>query len=186
VTSLPSVELSPEATRLMSRVLPIIGAVLEEFSKVPVSVLLWGPSPDSSNPLRAVRLRLRERLRQAGHAAYLSEELCDSQSANSVRIQELAQAMAFDVVVAIPATPGVIAEVHDFALDRRVAPKLLVFLNQQYEDGYHIQSLLAVASVLSFKVEFYPNENETAIIEEVTTNQVQRIQELKFLTQGRI
>src|SRR5687768_4523248 len=98
----PDIPLSPEAERLISRLLPLIEESIEAVNKVPVSVLIWGPGIDSPSPLAAVRSNLRTRLRENGHAAFLSEELCDPDSPHSIRVQQLAQAQQFDLVISMP------------------------------------------------------------------------------------
>ena len=120
-----------------------------------------------------------------GHAAFFSEELCDPTAPYSVRIQQLAQAQKFDLVVSVPATPGAIAEVHDFAADRRVTAKVVVFLNQEHANGYSSQSLQTLSTIISCHLEYYPSESDTAIIEVRTLDHVQRIRELKYVMLGR-
>jgi hypothetical protein len=185
MTDPPDIALSPEATRLVTRITPQIQEALNDVNKVPVSVLLWGPGIDSRHPVYAVRAALRSELRRNGHAAFYSEELCDPTSSHSIRIQQLAQAQNFDLVVSIPCTPGSIGEVHDFAADRRVTAKMLVFLDSSYVDGYSPQSLEALSTLISCRIEYYPSETDTASIMEVTLDTVQRIRELKYILAGR-
>jgi hypothetical protein len=185
MSKLPDIPLSPEAQRLISRLQPLIEESLEAVNKIPVSVLLWGPGIDSDSPLATVRAELRKKLRQNGHAAFYSEELCDPASSYSIRIQQLAQAQRFDLVVSIPCTPGSIAEIHDFASDRRVMAKILVFLNKLYFNGYSPQSLQALSTLISCQLEYYPSEDDTSIIEGITFDAVRRIRELKHLLAGR-
>lgn len=99
--------------------------------------------------------------------------------------QQLVQAQEFDLVVSIPCTPGSIGEVHDFAADRRVNAKLLVFINRQHVSGYASQSLEAISTILSCEIEYYPDETETKIIEERTLLEAQKIREMKYLLAGR-
>lgn len=181
----PDIPLSPEAQRLISRILPLIEEGINAVNRVPVSVLIWGPGIDSSNPLSAVRSSLRTKLRQDGHAAFFSEELCDPGSPHSIRVQQLAQAQQFDLVISMPCTPGSIAEIHDFAADKRIMAKILVFLNRMYLDGYSPQSLQALSNFLSCQLEYYPDENDTAIIESITFDTVRRVREMKHLLAGR-
>src|SRR5690349_9103634 len=112
---LPDIPLSDEAAELVRRIMPRIEARLSDVNRVPVSVLLWGPGIDSTSQLAIVRAELRRRLRGDGHAAFYSEELCDPNAPQSVRLQQLAQAQEFDLIVSTPSTPGSIAEIHDFA-----------------------------------------------------------------------
>lgn len=185
MTDPPDITLSPEAASLLSRITPKIHQALNDVSKVPVSVLLWGPGIDSQHPIYPVRAALRTELRKNGHAAFFSEELWDPTSSHSIRIQQLAQAQNFDVVVSIPCTPGSIGEVHDFAADRRIAAKMLVFLNSSYLNGYSPQSLQALSTLISCRIEYYPNESDTSVIMEVTMDTVQRVRELKYVLAGR-
>ena len=178
--------LSPEAIRLSMRILPRIKTRLQEVNRVPVSVLLWGPGIKSSSPLVHLRADIRSKLREKGHACFLSEEIHDPKLPFSARTQELVQAQEFDLVVSIPCTPGSIAEVHDFASDRRVTAKMLVFLNKQHMKGYSAQSLQALSTILTLKIEYYPSEKELSAIQEITFEHVQRIREMKYLIGGRL
>jgi hypothetical protein len=179
------IALSPEAADLIAQLRPRIVARLEEVRRVPVSVLLWGPAVGSIASLASVRSGLRGKLRELGHAAMYSEELCDMNSPYPIRLQELAQAQEFDLVVSMPASPGSIGELHDFAADRRVHAKILAFLNQQHIDGYSPQSITTLATVVSCQIFYYPSETETSIITETTLDVVQRIREMKYITAGR-
>lgn len=182
---LPDVPLSSEAAAFRERILDRIDDRLAEVFKVPVGILLWGPGLDSDNPLAPVRLRLRSTLRENGHAAFFSEELCDPHKPFSIRIQQLAQAQDFDLIVSMPCTPGSLGEVHDFAADRRIHAKLLVFLNELHSSGYSAQSLEALSTFLSCHLAYYPDENNTAVIERRTLEEVQKIRELKYILAGR-
>ena len=187
MTSTPSttVPLSSNAQNLINLLKPRIHARLLEVEQIPVSILLWGPGIDSTNPLWGIRTDLRDILRSRGHAAVFSEELCDISLPYSIRLQQLAQAQEFDLVISIPCTPGSIGEIHDFAADRRVNGKVLVFLNNEHISGYSASSLSAISTLLSCQIEYYPNERETEIIRTTTLVEVQRIREIKYLLSGR-
>ena len=182
---LPDFPLTPEAAELLTDLMPRIHQRLAEVNKVPVSVLLWGPGIDSNSKLASTRAHLRQKLRENGHAAFYSEELCDEALHHSIRMQQLAQAQEFDLIVSTPCTPGSIGEIHDFAADRRVHSKILLFLNQEYLEGYSAQSLTVLRTVLSCEIEYYPNEDTIDSIEFRTLENVQRIRELKYLLAGR-
>jgi hypothetical protein len=184
-TMLPDAPLSPPAAELIAQLRPRIRQHLSEINKIPVAVLLWGPGIDSNSPLGPVRADLRTKLRNLGHAAFYSEELCDVELPLSTRLQELAQAQEFELVVSIPCTPGSIAEIHDFAADRRIHAKILAFLNERHLSGYGAQSLAVLQTVISCRIEYYPNENQTGVIADLTLIEVQRIRELKYLLAGR-
>jgi hypothetical protein len=185
MSSLPDIPLSREAADLLERITPRILERLDEVRRVPVSILIWGPGIDSAHPLVPVRANLRLRLRENGHAALYSEELCDPSLGHSVRMQQLAQAQVFDLIVSTPGTPGSIGEIHDFVADSRVNSKILLFLNSEYLDGYSNQSLEALQTILSCQIEYYPSVGETSIIEDTVLRTVQRIREMKYLMAGR-
>jgi hypothetical protein len=179
--NLPDIPLSSDAEQFLERIRPKIRAGLDAVQRVPVAVLVWGPGVDSTHPLADVRARLRSRLRTEGHLAMYSEELCDPDAPQSLRIQQLVQAQNFDLIVSLPATPGSIAEVHDFASHPGVNAKLIAFVNEEHIGGYSENSLRALSTVLTCQVAYYPNVGDTEIIERVTLEQVQRVRELKFM-----
>lgn len=183
--TLPDVPLSPEADAFASRIFARIEERLREVSRVPVGVLLWGPGMSSKSPLALVRTDLRTQLRRDGHAAYFSEELCGTKGSTSIRLQQLAQAQEFDLVVSIPCTPGSIGEVHDFAADRRVNARTLVFINEETIGGYSPQSLAAISTAVSCTLLRYPNEKNAKAIKLQTLQEVQRIREMKYILAGR-
>lgn len=185
MSGLPDIPLSQEAAELIQRILPRIEEHLRQVNRVPVSVLLWGPGIDSMSALSEVRSELRSRLREDGHAAFYSEELCDPNAPHSVRMQQLAQAQEFDLVVSTPCTPGSIGEIHDFAADRRVNSKTLIFLNNEHIGGYSAQSLGLLRTVISCQIEHYANDGDTDSIFEITLDNVRRIREMKYILAGR-
>lgn len=187
MTDLPDIPISDEAQELLARIMPRIKSRLNEVNRVPVSVLLWGPGIESSSPISLVRAELRSTLRSLGHAAFYSEELYDESDSYSLRLQQLAQAQEFDLIVSMPCTPGSIGEIHDFAADRRVHSKILVFLDSQYSDGYSAKSIVALETVLSCQIEYYNGGSVDCCegITRVTCDNVQRIREMKYIGAGR-
>lgn len=182
---LPDSPLKPEAQRLFEKIIPQINEELSEIKKIPVSILLWGPSPYSDSPISDMRKLLRDELRKLGHLALFSEEIVED-GLGSIRIQQLVQAQKFDMIVSIPESPGSIAEIHDFAGDARVNGKLLVFLNNEYIEGYSHQSLQALSSILTYEVIFYNGNSELNQVKEGVLNHVYRLREVKYFYKGRL
>jgi hypothetical protein len=182
---IPDTPLSIEAQNLFNRIKPFIDDEISQIKKIPVSVLVWGPNPTISSKISNLRVSLRSELRLMGHAAFFSEELCDFSSQYSVRIQQLAQAQKFDLVVSLPSSYGAIGEAHDFAADKRVHAKLLLFLNKQYENSYSAQSLKAVSSLISCQIGYYENEDDLEIVKSIVFTEVEKIREGKYLLSGR-
>ena len=50
---------------------------VERIKKVPVSALIWGPSPTSGSLIANTRQQLKDALISRGHLARFSEELFD-------------------------------------------------------------------------------------------------------------
>ncbi|MBP6602832.1 MAG: hypothetical protein KA250_13560 [Verrucomicrobiales bacterium] len=180
------IPLSPEAQALADATLPAIQEILDRAAKTPVSILVWGPDPDGANSVAAVRKELRRRLRKDGHAAYYSEELYDKTSKHSPRIQQIAQAQKFDLVLSVPDSPGSIGEVHDFAGDRRVSAKMLIFINVDYLEGYSAKSLIALESLRTCTVIKYDGSAGYDQIYEIADREVQSVRETKFILGGVI
>ena len=77
-------------------------------------------------------------LRAQGAYAELSEVA-------SLRLLELQILDEVKLIIALNLTPGVLAEVHDFALDHVLAEKMLLLVPNWYS-GYHVQSILRETS----------------------------------------
>jgi hypothetical protein len=180
------VPLSPEAQELANLTFPAIREILVRASKVPVSILVWGPNPDSDHPVAQIRKELRNRLRKAGHAAFFSEELYDPSFKHSVRVQQIAQAQKVDLIISLPDSPGSIAEIHDFAVDRRVNSRLLIFLNEAYLDGYSAKSLTAMQSIRTCHIEKYHGPSDSESIYIIAEKEVEAVREAKFILGGVI
>jgi len=126
------------------RFLPQYTRILGEIQGTEMTVLIWGPGP-SGGDLYQKRLQIRDELRVKGVTALFSEEvpIAASEDEHSLSGQELAQAKASDLIVAIQCSFGSTAEVHDFGrLASTIAHKLLVFIDQDALTGYSYQGLL--------------------------------------------
>jgi len=172
--------LSPEAQELLNKMLPKYYEKQEEVKRIPVSVLIWGPSIEISTKLSDARERLRELLREDGHLAMFSEELCSEESGLSTVTQECLQAEQFNVIISIPSTPGSIAESHNFSSIQKVCNKLVMFLNSEYRSGYS-NSTLETLSVRGAKIFYYENEDDSETIINISIDYISKIRECKYL-----
>jgi len=177
--------LSKEAESLLYRIRPRIDAELQSIKAIPVAILIWGPSPQLDTECAKMRRELRNMLRSYGHAAIFSEELYDPSLSDSLRIQQIAHAQEFDLIVSIPESPGSIAEVHDFAADRRVNAKMLIFLPSEHIDGYSSKSLHALESLIAAQIVKYADEDGKEFITNYVIGEAQRIREIKYILAGR-
>src|SRR5215207_5479323 len=98
------------------------------MDRLPIAVLIWGPSPAAGSPVSAVRQELRSAPRERGHLANFSEELMEPESSLSIMGQQLAQGGSHDIVFSLPDSPGSIAEIHDFFRLPGLGEKIVAFL----------------------------------------------------------
>lgn len=183
--NLPKLHIQPEALDLLKS---IKGKVIEEIDKskkIPVAILLWGPSPHDTSEIAQLRVKLRTELTNRGHLAQFSEELISDDGLLSIKTQQLMHAQHFDLVVSIPCTPGSLSEIHDFISDNRVNKKLLVFLNNRFKLGYSFQSIVATCTTLTYRTMTYDGYDELNIIEDAVLEEAQKIREVKYFNQGR-
>lgn len=177
-------ELSDEAKQLLKQMLPNFNQKLIDIAKTPISILIWGPSPNSISKTAEIRKLLRTKLRQMGNLAMFSEELCDENCGFSTRIQQMIQAEEFDLIISIPDAAGSIAEIHDFVIDNRINNKIIIFVNDKFADGYSTNSLLSMSFVFSAEIVSYSDESTDIIINH-SINTVNKIKEYKYILNGR-
>lgn len=154
-------------------------------NNIGVSILIWGPSPAAICKVSSLRIRMRARLNEGGDLAQFSEELVEEKSNLSIKVQQLIQAMQFDLIVSIPTSYGAIAEIHDFISDSRVNKKMMIFLDETFEYGYSFQSLLATATQNTYGAIPYRGNDELHKIEEAVYEAVNKIREIKYLNLGK-
>jgi hypothetical protein len=158
---------------------------LRYIESIPVSVLIWGPDPGSGSVFADARLRLREELTRRGHLVSFSEDLVDLGSPRSILAQQVAQAEAYDIVFSIPASPGSIAELHDFARISWLSRKLVAFLNREWQRGYSNLSLMQLKSTLACQIYVYDPAQLPCCIVDQALEVIGRLQELHYMARQR-
>lgn len=148
-------QLTPAAVQYREEVERRRIATLGEVDRLPVAILIWGPSPNAATPAATTRVKLRDELIRDGHLAQFSEDLIDPNSGHSIQIQQLAHVQSHDIVFSIPDSPGSIAEIHDFAKVPVLAHKIVTFLDRGWNDGYSNLALLGFQSQVTTKIELY-------------------------------
>ncbi|MCL2704162.1 MAG: hypothetical protein FWE91_11230 [Defluviitaleaceae bacterium] len=176
--------LTDEAKALFNQMIPKYKERLRQIKDMPVSILIWGPSPGSHSPIGQLRKDLRRILRENGNLAMFSEELCIPGDIYSVRLQQLVQAEQYDLIISMPESPGSIGEIHDFAADRRVNGKILVFVNEEYSSGYSAHSLVSMSCIYGIHIIQYKAEDLSVVVRE-SLNNVNKIKEYKYMLSGR-
>jgi hypothetical protein len=110
---------------------------LQRLQEIALSILVWGPAPESGTPVARKRREIRDTLICQGHNAMFSEELAGDGGRASMKSRELAQARAAHLVLILYGdSPGAIAETHDFCAHPEIAPKVLVIIPRKFKTGY--------------------------------------------------
>jgi hypothetical protein len=133
----------------------------------PLTVLIWGPG-HSGRDLYQKRVQIRNLLREKGYAAVFSEDVdAECSFPASAKARELLQALAADFIVVIQASPGSTAEIHDFAgFIQDLGPKMLIFVDSRYVDGYSYTGALNDLKVIYNNVHTYqyPRDIEECLL----------------------
>jgi hypothetical protein len=157
-------------------------AALARIASIPIAALIWGPAPNGDSPIGDVRRQLRDRIRADGHIADFSEELVDPCLPYSIQAQQLSQVDAYDITFSLPASPGSIAEIHDFFRLPRFSHKVVAFLDRAYDHGYANRTLLEIESTVTCRIVPYDANDLPMCIIDRATQIIRSIQELKYAT----
>jgi hypothetical protein len=130
-----------------------------------LSVLVWGPGSRQTDPrLFKKRLEIRDELRRLGHQADFSEEILTPDVVSSgglnPSIEELLQAVGYECIICLMATPGSIGEVHDFAHIPRIAVKMTVCVDEAHRKGYSARGALRILEGHNGKVLWYKSPTD--------------------------
>lgn len=180
MSSVQPVPLSPRARAYFEQVFkPQYENLQRAVAQTPLVILVWGPGA-SAGDLYQKRVQIRDELRRRGHAAFFSEELAPlSAPTLSQKGIEFLQAQAADLIVVMQASYGSVAEVHDFAEQRVVNFKMLIFVDERAADGYSYRGALQELKTLYNNVETYKYPDDithchllTKVIEKVNVLQM--------------
>jgi hypothetical protein len=158
---------------------------LARIDTIPVSALLWGPTPTAGTPVANARNAIRNTLSGKGHLARFSEELMDPTSTHSLLAQQMAQAEAYDIVFSVPDSPGSIAEIHDFARVPWLSHKIVAFLNEEWNSGYANKTLLELQSTITCQIQLYKPAQLPHCVVDCALSLVNRLQEIYYYTGRR-
>lgn len=154
---------------------------LAMIARIPVAVLIWGPSPSASSPLAVTRREIQRSLRSRGHIAHFSEELFDPALSYSVVAQQVADIEAHDLVLSLPGSAGSLSEIHDFFSMPGISRKIITFLDRQSNDGYANRSLIELRSQATSDIVLYDEAQLPQCIITPVLDMVRRLQEIHFL-----
>lgn len=158
---------------------------VERIKNVPVSALIWGPSPTAGSVIADTRIQLKDALNSRGHLARFSEELFDPGIDLSVLAQQVTHAEAFDVIFSLPDSAGSIAEIHDFARIPFVSQKIVAFIDNRWNAGYSNLTLMQLESNSTCKTQGYNHADLPDCIINSALSLVSRLQEFYYLSGRR-
>lgn len=176
--------------------LPKLTERLEQLARLPLTIFVCGPT-EESNPLAKKRLDTVNALRNLGHDALMGEEIIpklkeeDKDVNRPIRpdnVYEREVALQSDLVVIFRASPGSIAEFHEFQSVPAIARKTLVFADKAHEKGYSSAGALAMHGVLYGKVELYtsPGDINKCILLDKALQWVETCQAAKWLQESGV
>ncbi len=137
--------LTPAAQEARRRFLDQVRRDLEARKQIALTVLVWGPNPNSDTKIAAKRKEIRARLIADGHNAMFSEEILTSADAGlTEKTKELVQASRCHFIISLlEGAAGASAEFHDFCGEPQVSYKFLVMVPKAYAEGYSAKGAIA-------------------------------------------
>lgn len=163
----------------------VLMAIAAEIkSRTRLTVLLWGPGP-SGDDIYKKRCELKDQLRNLGHQADFSEDICSSELRSAgglnLSVTEFFQAKTYDYIVCLMASPGSIGEVHDFAKHRMLAAKMMICIDRRYKDGYGAQGAIRIFEGLNGKLDWFesPTDVNECHLATRILDQIQKVAEMK-------
>src|SRR5579859_4075064 len=88
----------------LDRFMHAYGIELSRGQEIPLSVLVWGPTPDTDTPVARKRAEIRNTLIEQGHNAMFSEDIPQPRGVPSTLTEdskELAQARCAHLIIAL-------------------------------------------------------------------------------------
>lgn len=132
--------LTSEAQRELERWDAERQALIADIKKIPLRILVWGPSTASNNPIAFKRMQIRDALAAEGFVAVFSEIWATAAPGLSQKTNELTQALtAHLIIILIEDSPGALGEMHDFSSHQEIVRIMFVMCPSRYESGYSAQ-----------------------------------------------
>jgi hypothetical protein len=104
------------------------------FQGTSLRILVWGPDPNSDNPVAKKRKQVRSLLENLGHKVYFSEELVfDKTYKVPANMQERIQVGEMDAIICLASDFGAMQEAQEFG---RQAREFLLWLSDRAREKY--------------------------------------------------
>jgi hypothetical protein len=153
---------------------------LKRREAISLTVVVWGQHPKSTSEVGKKRKDIKQELIKLGHHAVFSEELAVEGAYTSQKVDELAQAHAADVIIALVEDSAALSETHEFGAYRDIAPKFLVLAPTKYQDSYSGVGILRDLTGYG-KVHWYKPSDLTACrVLEAAVRHVETIRNHRF------
>lgn len=132
--------LTPEVQEELKRWDEDRQSLVAEIKKIPLRILVWGPSAASANLVAVKRVQIRDALLAEGFVAVFSEIWATAAPGLSQKTNELTQALtAHLIIILIENSPGALGEMHDFSSHQDIVRIMYVMCPRRYESGYSAQ-----------------------------------------------
>lgn len=158
-----------------------------------LKVLIWGPGATAGDIYRK-RCEIGDRLGQLGHTVDFGEDVWDpatlSQTGLNLSVGEFLQAIAYDYIICLMASPGSVAEVHDFAKIKEFASKMMICVDREHQHGYSAKGTLRIFEGLNGRLDWFETPTDISDCHLATRvfRQVEKVVEAKQweLAQGAV
>jgi hypothetical protein len=129
--------ITSEADQELADLMKLLDQRLQSITCIPFKILVWGPALRSETAIARKRRDIYEELRKKGHKTYYSEQF-PRKPGISQRIFQEEQGRLVDLIILLvgSGTDGSIGEMHDFCDHPDLAPKILLLVSIELQDGY--------------------------------------------------
>lgn len=151
---------------------------------VRLKILVLGPG-ESGGDIYKKRCEMRELLIRLGHEVHFCEEVWTPEnlerSGLNLAVAEYVQALAYDYIVCLMASPGSIGEVHDLAKVKKIAAKMMICVDGKHREGYSAKGVLRIFEGYNGKLDWflYPNDIMECHLSKRVVEQIQKVAERK-------
>jgi len=121
-------------------------------------ILILGPGRTGGD-IYVKRCQIRDIMTQLGHEAHFCEELLTpdllQRSGLNLGVAEYVQALTYDYIICLMASPGSVGEVHDFARNKKMAAKMMICVDGKHKGGYSAQSVIRIFESYNGKIDWF-------------------------------
>lgn len=136
----------------------ILSAAREIKSRAKLKVLILGPGA-SGGEIYKKRCKIKDELIELGHEAHFYEDFLKpdvlKDSGLNLSVAEYLQVKKCDYIICLMASPGSIGEVHEFAIERKIASKMMICVDQSHKEGYSAQGILRIFEGNNGKIDWF-------------------------------